>query len=63
MRFHLELPAGSHPRGGNVRGLVDIARRAEAAGVDGVVISDHVVMGSRLDRNPFGTFPFPPQEP
>jgi probable F420-dependent oxidoreductase len=46
-----------------VRGLVDIAQRAEAAGMDGVVISDHVVMGSQLDRYPFGTFPFPPQEP
>jgi probable F420-dependent oxidoreductase len=36
-------------------GLVDLARVAEAAGLDGVVIGDHVVLGNRLDR-----YPYPP---
>jgi probable F420-dependent oxidoreductase len=36
-------------------GLIDFARRAEEAGLDGVVIGDHVVLGNRLDR-----YPYPP---
>lgn len=40
-------------------GIVDLAQRAEAAGVDTVVFTDHVVMGERLDRYPFGDFPMP----
>jgi probable F420-dependent oxidoreductase len=36
-------------------GLVELARLAEDAGLDGVVIGDHVVIGNRLDR-----YPYPP---
>lgn len=37
--------------------LIDTARLAEAAGFDGVVVSEHVVMGERTDRYPWGPFP------
>jgi probable F420-dependent oxidoreductase len=62
LRTILRLPvageAGSHPRE-----LIDAARRAEPAGFDAVSISDHVVMGPRADRYPWGAFPFAPEEP
>jgi len=36
---------------------------AEAAGIDQVVITDHLAIGDRTDRYPYGPFPFPPDEP
>jgi probable F420-dependent oxidoreductase len=49
------LPPGDVPAG-RVDRLVDICRRAEDAGFAGVVLSEHVVMGNRTDRYPFGEF-------
>ena len=49
--------------GPDFRGVLDLARAADDAGVDQIVVPDHVVMGSRTDRYPFGTFPYPPEEP
>lgn len=43
--------------------LLDQARLAEAAGVDRLLFTDHVVMGERTDRYPWGPFPFPPETP
>jgi probable F420-dependent oxidoreductase len=43
--------------------LLEISRRAEEAGFTAVSISDHVVMGPRADRYPWGEFPFPPEAP
>jgi len=51
----LGLPPGDMA-GGDPAVVVDTARRAEDAGFAGVVISDHVVMGDRTDRYPWGTF-------
>jgi probable F420-dependent oxidoreductase len=59
----LSLPAGTNAGGGDPRLLVDLAVRAEAAGIGGVVISDHVLIGERTDRYPWGTFPYPPEAP
>jgi probable F420-dependent oxidoreductase len=49
----LQSHAGLH--GHHARGLVELGRLAETAGLDGVVIGDHVVIGPRLDR-----YPYPP---
>lgn len=43
--------------------VVDIARMADDAGIDQLVMPDHVIMGPRTDRYPFGKFPYPPDEP
>jgi probable F420-dependent oxidoreductase len=43
--------------------VVDLARSAEAAGVDSVIVPDHVVMGERTDRYAWGEFPFPIEVP
>ena len=39
------------------RSLLDQARAAEAAGIDRIVVVDHVVMGEHLDAYDGGTFP------
>lgn len=46
-----------------VQQLLAQARRAEAAGADRLLLTDHVVMGERTDRYPFGPFPFPSDTP
>jgi probable F420-dependent oxidoreductase len=49
--------------GGDPRGMIEIAQRAEAAGIDQINLTDHVVMSARTDRYPFGAFPVPPEYP
>jgi len=58
----LRLPIGSEA-GADARSLIELARRAEGAGFDAVSLSDHVVMGPRADRYPWGEFPFGPEAP
>jgi probable F420-dependent oxidoreductase len=48
---------------GDLRGLLETARVADAAGIDQLVVTDHVVMGPRTDRYPYGSFPMRPDEP
>ena len=48
---------------GDWRGLVDLARVAEDAGVDRIVVVDHVVMGRNTDAYVWGRFPVPPEAP
>lgn len=43
--------------------LLDVARAADAAGVDRLVVSDHVVMGRHTGAYRWGRFPTPPQGP
>lgn len=54
-RISLGLQSHARLHGEHVRGLVGLAQLAEEAGLDGVVIGDHVVLGDRLDR-----YPYPP---
>ena len=52
---------GSYP--GGWREMIELARRAEEAGIDRVVISDHVVMGRNTHEYAWGKFPVPPEAP
>lgn len=49
--------------GGDWRRLVDLARVAEDAGCDRVVVVDHVVMGPNTDAYRWGRFPTGPDAP
>ena len=49
--------------GGDARGYLEAAKLADAAGIDQVVFTDHVVMGEHTDRYPYGPFPLPPSAP
>jgi probable F420-dependent oxidoreductase len=43
--------------------MIDLAPQAEEAGIDRVVISDHVVMGRNTQEYAWGKFPVPPEAP
>jgi len=49
--------------GGDFAKVVELMRRAEELGIDQMVITDHVVMGERTDRYPYGDFPTAPDYP
>lgn len=61
-RVHLRLPVADEPHA-DVASAISLARRAEGAGFDGVVVSDHVVIGPRTDRYPWGNFAYAPDAP
>jgi len=48
--------------GPDLRAVVDAAKVAEDAGVEELVIGDHVVMGERTERYPYGPFAWPYEE-
>lgn len=54
---------GSVLAGNGWRDLVDVAVAAENAGVDRVIVVDHVVMGPHTDAYVWGRFPTPPDSP
>ena len=49
--------------GDDLAGVVETAKLAEDAGVDQIVMPDHVSIGGRTDRYPYGKFPLPQDEP
>ena len=50
--------------GDDLGAVVDVARQADELGVEQLVFPDHVAIGPRLDRYPYGArFPYPPAEP
>jgi probable F420-dependent oxidoreductase len=50
--------------GDDLAAVVDVARAADEAGIHQLVMPDHLAIGTRTDRYPFGgRFPYPPAEP
>jgi probable F420-dependent oxidoreductase len=49
--------------GGDFRRVTEVVKRSDDLGIDQVVMTDHVVMGTRTDRYPYGPFPSPPEYP
>jgi len=49
--------------GTSLYGVVETAAAAEAAGIDQIAVPDHLAIGPRTDRYPYGRFPLPPDEP
>ena len=45
------------------RALLDVARAAEDAGIERIVVTDHVVLGDNLDAYSWGRFPTGPEAP
>jgi probable F420-dependent oxidoreductase len=50
-------------RSEQLRQLPDVARAAEASGVDMLTLPDHVVLGSSIEAYPYGAFPAGPTLP
>ena len=63
IRFSLYLFGLEKLFGGDIRRVIEFVHEADEAGLDQVVVSDHVVMGERADRYPYGPFPVPPDYP
>ncbi len=49
--------------GGDFTKVIDVVAEADRLGFDQMVMTDHVVMGTRTDRYPYGNFPSPPETP
>ena len=43
--------------------VVELATAAEAAGIDQIAVPDHLAIGPRTDKYPYGRFPLPADEP
>ena len=64
MQLTLSIPTfGPFFPPGRMHEVLELARGAEAAGVDTLIVPDHVVMGERTDRYEWGPFPFPVEAP
>ena len=63
MKVSLLVSGLSRLFAGDLARLVELARAAEAAGVDQIAVPDHVAMGPNADRYPYGRFPLPLDEP
>jgi probable F420-dependent oxidoreductase len=63
-RLTLSIPSfGPFFPPGRLHEVVDLAVRAEQAGVDTLIVPDHVLMSDRTDRYAWGPFPFPVDVP
>ncbi len=49
--------------GGDLRHVIDVAVQADEIGIDALSLPDHVAMGTRTDRYPYGKFPLPEDFP
>ena len=58
--FNLGLPNFGSWMGSDWRQLFELARAADEAGVDRIVVTDHVVMGRNTDAYEWGRFPTAP---
>lgn len=63
MKLSVTIAGLTRLYGDDLAAMLDTARVADEVGVDELVLPDHVVMGTRLDRYPFGRFPYGPEEP
>lgn len=64
MRVALTISGLSRLFGADLAAVLDLARAADDAGIDQLVLPDHVAIGPRLDAYPFAErFPYPPEEP
>ena len=63
MELSLGLPNFGPWAGPDPRALLDLADAADRAGVDRLVVSDHVLLGRNLDAYRWGRFPTGPEAP
>ena len=49
--------------GGDLAAVVELARAADDAGLDQLALPDHLAIGPRTDRYPYGRWPLPVDEP
>jgi probable F420-dependent oxidoreductase len=62
-RLSITIAGLSSLFGDDLARIVDVARLADEAGLDQIVLPDHLAIGSRTDRYPYGRMPLPDDEP
>jgi probable F420-dependent oxidoreductase len=63
MKFSIVVSGLSRLFADDLSGVLEMARVADAVGIDQIALPDHLAIGSRTDRYPYGDFPLPPDEP
>lgn len=64
MQISVTVSGLSRLFGDDLAALVEVARVADDAGIDQLVMTDHLAIGPRTDRYPFAPkFPYGPEEP
>jgi probable F420-dependent oxidoreductase len=63
LRVSITLSGLSRFFAGELGGVLELAAEADRAGVDQIAVPDHLAIGPRTDRYPYGRFPLPDSEP
>jgi probable F420-dependent oxidoreductase len=63
LRVSITLSGLSRWYGASLAAVTELAPAAEAAGIDQIAVPDHLAIGPRTDRYPYGRFPLPADEP
>jgi probable F420-dependent oxidoreductase len=63
LRVSITLSGLTRIYGERLGAVVELASAAEAAGIDQIAVPDHLAIGPRTDRYPYGRFPLPADEP
>jgi probable F420-dependent oxidoreductase len=63
LRVSITLSGLARLFGDRLADVVEAAAAADAAGIDQIAVPDHLAIGPRTDRYPYGRFPLPPDEP
>jgi probable F420-dependent oxidoreductase len=63
LKLSLTISGLSRLYGPELDGLLETARIADAQGIHQIAVTDHLMIGPRTDRYPYGRFPFANDEP
>lgn len=63
LRVSITLSGLARLYGADLAAVLELAPAAEAAGIDQISVPDHLAIGPRTDRYPYGRFPLPADEP
>ena len=63
LRVSITLSGLSRLFGDRLAAVIELATAAEAAGIDQIAVPDHLAIGPRTDKYPYGRFPLPADEP
>jgi probable F420-dependent oxidoreductase len=63
LRVSITLSGLSRLYGDGLGAVTELAAAAELAGIDQIAVPDHLAIGPRTDRYPYGPFPLPADEP
>ncbi len=63
LRVSVTLSGLARIYGERLGAVVELATAAEAAGIDQIAVPDHLAIGPRTDKYPYGRFPLPADEP